>query len=153
MSEAADERIAELERALSEVLGRERKLQAAFVEADKAMSEGALSKRFAGHIMALLRRKVGGGCFVCGGIGGAHARLCECAAVMRTWPEPRARVLSMYVCSLIDRATPRTTREFWMPKATPSTTVMFSTLGPSKLTKEERIELERGELQRAVAAQ
>ena len=28
-------------------------------------------------------------------------------------------------------ATPRTTREFWMPKATPSTMVMFQTLGPS----------------------
>ncbi len=52
-------------------------------------------------------------------------------SVVRRCPAPRARALSTKVCSLTSRATPRTTREFWMPKAMPSTIVMFHTLGPS----------------------
>ena len=42
-----------------------------------------------------------------------------------------ARALSMNVFSRMDSATPRTMRDSRRPAAIPSTSVMFSTLGPS----------------------
>src|SRR2546428_11306251 len=62
-------------------------------------------------------------------VGSTFGKMCP--IVMRRCPEPRALALSTYVYSLIDSATPRTIREFWMPKATPSTAVMLQTFGPS----------------------